>query len=146
LVFWSSQSRHIGTVNAPRSVNVCYVALSAGCIPLRTNLPLARHRVFLRDSDAAAAVTARLLELAADNDSTALGDLLAVHPSLADEPAPWYSPARAEPFGQPRVSLVDFELPLLLLACWWEGRGCLTDPYLGSCFVVCVYVLPPTEI
>jgi hypothetical protein len=46
------------------------------------------ERVFLRDSDAAAAVTARLLELAADNDSTALGDLLAVHPSLADEPTP----------------------------------------------------------
>jgi hypothetical protein len=55
----------------------------------------------------------------------------------------------AEPFGQPRVSLVDFELPLplLLLACWWEGRGCLTDPSLGSCFVVvCIYVLPPTGI
>jgi hypothetical protein len=49
LVFWSSQPRHIGTVNAPRSVNVCYVTLHAGCIPLRTNLPLAGLRVFLRE-------------------------------------------------------------------------------------------------
>ncbi|KAL6643636.1 hypothetical protein ACP70R_018402 [Stipagrostis hirtigluma subsp. patula] len=51
------------------------------------------------DEDAAAAaVSARLLELAADDDAAALGDLLAAHPSLADEPAPWYSPARgAEP-------------------------------------------------
>ncbi|CAN6351866.1 unnamed protein product [Urochloa humidicola] len=49
-------------------------------------------------SEAAAAVSARLLELAADDDAAALGDLLAAHPSLADEPAPWYSPARgAEP-------------------------------------------------
>ncbi|PWZ43608.1 Zinc finger CCCH domain-containing protein 67 [Zea mays] len=49
-------------------------------------------------SDAAVAVSARLLELAAEDDSAALGDLLAAHPSLADEPAPWYSPARgAEP-------------------------------------------------
>lgn len=49
-------------------------------------------------SNAAAAVSARLLELAADDDAEALGDLLAAHPSLADEPAPWYSPARgAEP-------------------------------------------------
>ncbi|KAL6842030.1 hypothetical protein ACP4OV_028009 [Aristida adscensionis] len=48
--------------------------------------------------DDAAAVSARLLELAADDDAAALGDLLAAHPSLADEPAPWYSPARgAEP-------------------------------------------------
>ncbi|KAG2629653.1 zinc finger CCCH domain-containing protein 67-like [Panicum virgatum] len=49
-------------------------------------------------SEAAAAVSARLLELAAEDDAAALGDLLAAHPSLADEPAPWYSPARgAEP-------------------------------------------------
>ncbi|KAJ1265542.1 hypothetical protein BS78_08G083600 [Paspalum vaginatum] len=49
-------------------------------------------------SNAAAAVSARLLELAADDDAAALVDLLAAHPSLADEPAPWYSPARgAEP-------------------------------------------------
>ena len=45
-----------------------------------------------------AAVSARLLELVADDDVTALVDLLAAHPLLADEPAPWYSPARgAEP-------------------------------------------------
>ncbi|PUZ67274.1 hypothetical protein GQ55_3G422000 [Panicum hallii var. hallii] len=49
-------------------------------------------------SEAAATVSARLLELAAEDDAAALGDLLAAHPSLADEPAPWYSPARgAEP-------------------------------------------------
>lgn len=46
----------------------------------------------------AASVSARLLELAAEDDAAALGDLLAAHPSLADEPAPWYSPSRgAEP-------------------------------------------------
>ncbi|CAN6361099.1 unnamed protein product [Urochloa humidicola] len=49
-------------------------------------------------SEAAAAVSARLLELAAEDDAAALGEILAAHPSLADEPAPWYSPARgAEP-------------------------------------------------
>uniref|UniRef100_N1QSC3 Zinc finger CCCH domain-containing protein 67 n=1 Tax=Aegilops tauschii TaxID=37682 RepID=N1QSC3_AEGTA len=36
-----------------------------------------------------AAVSARLLELVADDDVTALVDLLAAHPLLADEPAPW---------------------------------------------------------
>lgn len=45
-----------------------------------------------------AAVSSRLLELAADDDAAALADLLAAHPSIADDPAPWYSPARgAEP-------------------------------------------------
>ncbi|GJM95551.1 hypothetical protein PR202_ga12300 [Eleusine coracana subsp. coracana] len=46
----------------------------------------------------AEAVSARLLELAADDDAVALADLLTAHPSLADDPAPWYSPSRgAEP-------------------------------------------------
>jgi hypothetical protein len=49
LVFWSSQPRHIGTVNAPHSVNAGYVAFSAGCILLRTNLPPAGLPVFLRE-------------------------------------------------------------------------------------------------
>lgn len=52
----------------------------------------------MAETSDAAAVSARLLELAADDDAVALGSLLAAHPSLADEPAPWYSPARgAEP-------------------------------------------------
>jgi hypothetical protein len=42
LVFWSSQPRQIGTVNAPRFINVCFVALRAGCVSLRTNLPPSR--------------------------------------------------------------------------------------------------------
>jgi hypothetical protein len=40
MVFSSSHRRQIGTVIPPPSVNVCFSNLNAGCLPLRTNLPL----------------------------------------------------------------------------------------------------------
>jgi len=43
----------------------------------------------LHAAAAEAAVSARLLELAADDNAAGLGELLAAWPSLADEPAPW---------------------------------------------------------
>ncbi|XP_040385247.1 zinc finger CCCH domain-containing protein 67 [Oryza brachyantha] len=72
---------------------------------------------------AEAAVSARLLELAADDDAAGLGELLAACPSLADEPAPWYSPARgAEP------------LTPLMVAAAYGSVACLdvllSPPYL----------------
>ncbi|EAZ20669.1 hypothetical protein OsJ_36284 [Oryza sativa Japonica Group] len=72
---------------------------------------------------AEAAVSARLLELAADDNAAGLGELLAAWPSLADEPAPWYTPARgAEP------------LTPLMVAAVYGSVGCLdallSPPYL----------------
>ncbi|KAL5206305.1 hypothetical protein ABZP36_034514 [Zizania latifolia] len=71
----------------------------------------------------AEAASARLLELAADDDAAGLADLLAAHPSLADEPAPWYSAARgAEP------------LTPLMVAAAYGSAACvevlLSPPYL----------------
>jgi hypothetical protein len=40
MVLWSSQPRQFGTFNPPPSVNVCFANLNAGCVPLRTNIPL----------------------------------------------------------------------------------------------------------
>ncbi|GJN34999.1 hypothetical protein PR202_gb23720 [Eleusine coracana subsp. coracana] len=73
----------------------------------------------------AAALSARLLELAAEDDAAALVDLLAAHPSLADEPAPWYSPSRgAEP------------LTPLMVAALYGSVSCLdallSPPYLAD--------------
>uniref|UniRef100_A0A0E0FCL4 C3H1-type domain-containing protein n=1 Tax=Oryza meridionalis TaxID=40149 RepID=A0A0E0FCL4_9ORYZ len=72
---------------------------------------------------AEAAVSARLLELAADDNAAGLGELLAAWPSLADEPAPWYTPARgAEP------------LTPLMVAAAYGSVACLdallSPPYL----------------
>ncbi|KAL5225616.1 hypothetical protein ABZP36_012255 [Zizania latifolia] len=71
----------------------------------------------------AVAVSARLLEMAADDDAAGLAGLLAAHPSRADEPAPWYSPARgAEP------------LTPLMVAAAYGSVACLdvllSPPYL----------------
>jgi hypothetical protein len=78
----------------------------------------------MAETSNAAAVSARLLELAADDDAAGLRGLLAAHPSLADEPAPWYSPARgAEPWtplmvaaAYGSVSCIDVLLSLPYLA------------------------------
>jgi hypothetical protein len=43
----------------------------------------------LHAAAAEAAVSARLLELATDDDAAGLGKLLAACPSPANEPAPW---------------------------------------------------------
>ncbi|KAG8048813.1 hypothetical protein GUJ93_ZPchr0009g1685 [Zizania palustris] len=69
------------------------------------------------------AASARLLELAADDDAAGLADLLAAHPALADKPAPWYSAARgAEP------------LTPLMVAAAYGSVACvevlLSPPYL----------------
>ncbi|KAG8093186.1 hypothetical protein GUJ93_ZPchr0012g21031 [Zizania palustris] len=71
----------------------------------------------------AVVVSARLLEMAADDDAAGLADLLAAHPSRADAPAPWYSPARgAEP------------LTPLMVAAAYGSVACLdvllSPPYL----------------
>ncbi|KAF0888230.1 hypothetical protein E2562_013685 [Oryza meyeriana var. granulata] len=76
------------------------------------------------EARAEAAVSARLLELAADDDAAGLGELLSACPSLADEPAPWYSPARgAEP------------LTPLMVAAAYGSVACL-DVLLSSPYLV----------